>query len=120
MPHCCICWLPGENAIFVLDFANNDAVANALVCRVQTHDRKDIRLFYGTKNTDTTAYSDLDGSWKAAGVETTHVYSDDDKGYVQDVFSKVRFCHWSVTTLALPGLVCLIRVLVLTLACTLS
>lgn len=55
---------------------------------LQTHDRKDIRLFYGTKNTDTTAYRDLDDSWKAAGVETIHVYSDDDKGYVQDVFSQ--------------------------------
>ena len=79
------------------DLAYNEAVANAPVCWVQTHDRKDIRLFYGTKNTDATAYSDLDDSWKAAGVETIHVYSDDDKGYVQDVFSKVRICHCSVT-----------------------
>jgi len=57
---------------------------------VQAHDRKDIRLYYGTRNSEATAYSDLDDGWKAAGVDTVHVYSDDDKGYVQDIFSKVK------------------------------
>ncbi len=57
--------------------------------QIQAHDRKDVRLYYGTRNTGATAYSDLDDSWKAAGVDIVHVYSDEDKGYVQDVFSKV-------------------------------
>lgn len=58
--------------------------------QIQAHDRKDVRLYYGTRNTGATAYSDLDDSWKAAGVDIVHVYSDDNKGYVQDVFSQVR------------------------------
>lgn len=55
---------------------------------LKAHDRKDVRLYYGTSNSDTTAYMNLDESWKAAGVETVHVFSDDDKGYVQDFFSQ--------------------------------
>lgn len=55
---------------------------------LQAHDRKDVRLYYGTRNTGATAYSDLDDTWKAAGVDIVHVYSDDNKGYVQDVFTK--------------------------------
>ena len=51
--------------------------------------RQDVRLYYGTRNSDATAYSDLDDSWKSVGVDTVHVYSDEDKGYVQDVFSQV-------------------------------
>lgn len=51
--------------------------------------RKDVRLYYGTRNSEATAYSDLEGSWKSAGVDTVHVYSDDDKGYVQDILSQV-------------------------------
>ncbi len=58
--------------------------------QMQAHDRKDVRLYYGTQNTEATAYSNLDDSWKAAGVDIVHVYSDDNKGYVQDVFTKVR------------------------------
>lgn len=68
--------------------------------QIQAHDRKDVRLYYGTRNTGATAYSDLDDSWKAAGVDIVHVYSDDDKGYVQDVFSKVRRSSMSVCTLS--------------------
>lgn len=52
-----------------------------------------MRLYYGTRNMEATAYSDLDDSWKAAGVSTVHVYSDDAKGYVQDIFSEVRARH---------------------------
>lgn len=51
--------------------------------------RQDIRLYYGTRNTGATAYSDLDDNWKSVGVETVHVYSDDNKGYVQDILSQV-------------------------------
>ena len=51
--------------------------------------RQDIRLYYGTRNTDATAYSDLDDNWKSVGVDTVHVYSDDNKGYVQDILSQV-------------------------------
>lgn len=58
--------------------------------------RQDVRLYYGTRNSDATAYSDLDESWKSVGVDTVHVYSDEGKGYVQDVFSQVILkpsCH---------------------------
>lgn len=58
--------------------------------------RQDIKLYYGTRNTDATAYSDLDDNWKSVGVDTVHVYSDDNKGYVQDVLSQVILmpcCH---------------------------
>lgn len=48
-----------------------------------------MQLYYGTKDSSTTAYKDLDDSWKAAGVETIHVHSSDDQGYVQDIFSQV-------------------------------
>ena len=65
---------------------------------LQAHDRKDVRLYYGTSNSDTTAYINLDESWKAAGVETVHVFSDDDKGYVQDVFSQVSCTMYVVHT----------------------
>ena len=53
--------------------------------------RQDIRLYYGTRNTDATAYSDLDANWKSVGVDIVHVYSDDNKGYVQDILSQVHF-----------------------------
>lgn len=58
--------------------------------------RQDIKLYYGTRNTDATAYSDLDDNWKSVGVDTVHVYSDDNKGYVQDILSQVILmpcCH---------------------------
>ena len=58
--------------------------------------RQDIQLYYGTRNGEATAYSDLDDNWKSVGVETVHVYSDDNKGYVQDVLSQVirmPSCH---------------------------
>lgn len=51
--------------------------------------RQDIKLYYGTRNTEATAYSDLDDNWKSVGVDTVHVYSDDNKGYVQDILSQV-------------------------------
>ena len=86
------------------------------VCSMQMHDRKDIRLFYGTKNTDTTAYSDLDDSWKAAGVQTIHVYSDDNKGYVQDVFSKVCL-HLSLVMLVAFSHPCTKQYLLATFTC---
>lgn len=60
--------------------------------RMQAQDRKAVQLYYGTRDSDTTAYKDLDDSWKAAGVETIHVHSSDDQGYVQDVFSQVQQC----------------------------
>lgn len=51
--------------------------------------RQDVRLYYGTRNTDATAYSDLDDNWKSVGVDIVHVYSDENKGYVQDILSQV-------------------------------
>lgn len=51
--------------------------------------RQDVRLYYGTRNIDATAYSDLDDNWKSVGVDIVHVYSDENKGYVQDILSQV-------------------------------
>lgn len=65
--------------------------------------RQDVRLYYGTRNTEATAYSDLDDSWKSVGVDTVHVYSDDNKGYVQDVLSQVILipsCHGQLRLLS--------------------
>jgi ferredoxin-NADP reductase len=50
--------------------------------------RQDVRLYYGTANEDTTAYLDDVKQWQQQGVKATNVYSDEGKGYVQDVFAK--------------------------------
>ncbi|KAL3130519.1 hypothetical protein ABBQ38_008334 [Trebouxia sp. C0009 RCD-2024] len=71
-------------------FATGSGISpiKALIESNELQGRQEVRLYYGTRNSDATAYSDLDESWKSVGVDTVHVYSDEDKGYVQDVFSQ--------------------------------
>ena len=57
---------------------------------VQVARRKDVRVYYGTFNPDSTAYADQKAQWEAAGVRVINVYSGFGQGYVQDVFTKAR------------------------------
>lgn len=51
--------------------------------------RRDVRLYYGTRSRDATAFADeAEGTWRAAGVRVVPVYSDEGDDYVQDVFAK--------------------------------
>ena len=52
--------------------------------------RKDVRIYYGTFNPDSTAYANLKAQWEAEGVRVINVYSGFGQGYVQDVFTKAR------------------------------
>lgn len=52
-------------------------------------ERKAVVLYYGARNAESMAYGDQIKNWKEGyGVEVVPVYSDDKKGYVQDVFVK--------------------------------
>ena len=58
---------------------------------VQTSERQRVKLYYGTSRRDTTAYADLQAGWKDDhGVETVNVFSDDGKGYIQNVFQELE------------------------------
>lgn len=51
--------------------------------------RRDVRLYYGTRSRDATAFAaEAEGVWRAAGVRVVPVYSDEGDDYVQDVFAK--------------------------------
>ena len=56
----------------------------------QVDKRKDVRIYYGTFNPDSTAYANLKAQWEAEGVRVINVYSGFGQGYVQDVFTKAR------------------------------
>lgn len=56
----------------------------------QVGKRKDVRIYYGTFNPDSTAYASLKAQWEAEGVRVINVYSGFGQGYVQDVFTKAR------------------------------
>ena len=55
----------------------------------QTEERKDVRLYYGTFDSDATAYLDQEKEWSEQNVKVINVYSSDKEYYVQDAFSKV-------------------------------
>ena len=58
---------------------------------VQTSERQRVKLYYGTSRRNTTAYADLQAGWKDQhGVETVNVFSDDGKGYIQNVFQELE------------------------------
>ncbi len=58
---------------------------------MQTSERQRVKLYYGTSRRDSTAYADLQASWKDDyGVETVNVFSDDGKGYIQNVFQELE------------------------------
>ncbi|GAX75109.1 hypothetical protein CEUSTIGMA_g2553.t1 [Chlamydomonas eustigma] len=47
-------------------------------------ERSLVQLFYGTRNSGSTAYQDLVGQWQATGVKIKQVFSGEGQGYVQD------------------------------------
>ncbi|KAI8477256.1 MAG: Metallo-dependent phosphatase-like protein [Monoraphidium minutum] len=49
---------------------------------------KDCRLYWGTRNAESTAYADRIPEWKALGVDVVQVFSEGEGGkYVQDAFA---------------------------------
>lgn len=58
---------------------------------LQVEKRHAVRLYYGTKNESYTAFKHLIPEWQDMGVTVKHVYSDEDRGYVQQVFKEVSF-----------------------------
>ncbi|KAG2422477.1 hypothetical protein HXX76_016001 [Chlamydomonas incerta] len=57
---------------------------------------RDVTLYYGTRNSDSTAYRELIPKWEAAGVKVVPVYSESQQGYIHDVFEREGLA-------ALPG-----------------
>ena len=57
---------------------------------MQVEKRHAVRLYYGTKNESHTAFRASIAEWQEMGVTVKHVYSDEDRGYVQQVFKEVR------------------------------
>jgi len=57
---------------------------------VQTSERKDVRLYYGTVAPESTAYQAEVVAWGEQGVQVINVYSNGENYYVQDAFAKVR------------------------------
>ncbi|KAG2425119.1 hypothetical protein HYH02_015063 [Chlamydomonas schloesseri] len=49
---------------------------------------RDVTLYYGTRNQESTAYRELLPQWEAAGVKVVPVYSESKQGYVHDVFER--------------------------------
>lgn len=55
---------------------------------MQTGRREKVKLFWGTHDAESTAYTGELDRWRAAGVEVELVHSTAGRGYVQDVFEK--------------------------------
>ncbi|KAG2486349.1 hypothetical protein HYH03_014930 [Edaphochlamys debaryana] len=49
---------------------------------------RDVTLYYGTRNTDSTAYKELLPVWAAKGIKVVQVFSENKQGYVHDVFER--------------------------------
>lgn len=52
--------------------------------------RKDVRLYYGAKDTAHMAYLKRIPEWELKGVQVVKVFSERGEGYVQDVYSKAN------------------------------
>lgn len=82
--------IPATDISTVLMFATGSGISplKALIESgvLDTKQRKDVRLYYGTRSEDRTAFKDLLPAWEAAGVKTIQVYSSEGGKYVQDVF----------------------------------
>ena len=57
---------------------------------VQTLERKEVRLYYGTVCPESTAYQGDLTAWKELNVDVINVYSNGANYYVQDAFAQVR------------------------------
>lgn len=83
---------PADKFPTVLLFATGSGISpiRSLIESGALKGRKDVRLYFGTRSPQHTAYADLaSGSWAAEhGVKVTHVYSEGEGGrYVQDAFA---------------------------------
>ena len=77
----------------VLLFATGSGIAPVAALiesgALQASKRRDVRLYYGTANKESTAFADRAAAWADAfGVRTINVFSDEGEDYVQDAFSK--------------------------------
>ncbi|GMH41348.1 hypothetical protein BSKO_09258 [Bryopsis sp. KO-2023] len=82
--------IPPEEIKTVFMFATGSGISpvKALIesGALQTGDRKDSILFYGARNKALMAMSDSLSSWEDLGVKVVPVFSEEGKGYVQNVF----------------------------------
>eukprot|EP00882_Tetradesmus_deserticola_P006381 GHRQ01006711.1.p1 GENE.GHRQ01006711.1~~GHRQ01006711.1.p1 ORF type:complete len:324 (+),score=160.03 GHRQ01006711.1:989-1960(+) len=86
--------IPADAHPTVLLFATGSGISpiKALIESgdLEADKRSDVRLYYGTRNAEHTAYADRIPAWEAAGVRVIQVFSNSDgqgAKYVQDVFS---------------------------------
>lgn len=82
--------IPAQDFPTVLLFATGSGISpiKAVIESGLLGLRKDIRLYYGVRNASHMAFKESIPSWEMDyGVRTIPVYSDDKKGYVQDVFA---------------------------------
>ncbi|KAK9837357.1 hypothetical protein WJX84_001967 [Apatococcus fuscideae] len=70
---------------------------------IQADKRKAVRLYYGTKNESHTAFRNRIPDWQDMGVTVKHVYSDEDRGYVQQIFKEDQAPEANVTAAILAG-----------------
>jgi ferredoxin-NADP reductase len=85
--------VPAADYPTVLLFATGSGISpvRSLIESGALAGRPDVRLFFGTRSPEHTAYADLaSGAWaKEHGVKVHHVYSEGEGGmYVQDAFAK--------------------------------
>ncbi|EFJ45138.1 hypothetical protein VOLCADRAFT_106094 [Volvox carteri f. nagariensis] len=81
--------LPASNTTAVLMFATGSGISPIrAVIDSGTLAGRDITLYYGTRNTDSTAYRELLPDWQAKGVKVVQVFSESKQGYVHDVFER--------------------------------
>ncbi|GLC41251.1 hypothetical protein PLESTB_001082400 [Pleodorina starrii] len=81
--------LPASTTSAVLMFATGSGISpiRAVIDSGALAGR-DLTLYYGTRNTDSTAYRELLPGWEAQGVKVVQVFSESQQGYVHDVFER--------------------------------
>ncbi|KXZ42498.1 hypothetical protein GPECTOR_141g696 [Gonium pectorale] len=81
--------LPASTTSAVLMFATGSGISpiRAVIDSGALAGR-DVTLYYGTRNTDSTAYLDLLPVWESRGVKVVQVFSESKQGYVHDVFER--------------------------------
>ncbi|GIL50738.1 hypothetical protein Vafri_6886 [Volvox africanus] len=81
--------LPASTTSAVLMFATGSGISpiRAVIDSGALAGR-DLTLYYGTRNTDSTAYRELLPDWQNKGVKVVQVFSESKQGYVHDVFER--------------------------------
>ncbi|GIL80917.1 hypothetical protein Vretifemale_9895, partial [Volvox reticuliferus] len=81
--------LPASTTSAVLMFATGSGISpiRAVIDSGALAGR-DLTLYYGTRNTDSTAYRELLPDWQNNGVKVVQVFSESKQGYVHDVFER--------------------------------